>query len=163
METFKDIPNYKGVYQVSDLGRVKSFKFNSPRILKPYVSGSGYLSINLCTNGNRRAFGVSVLVAMAFLEHNPNGHKVVVDHINGNKKDNRLENLQLISSRENVSKELKGGTSKYIGVGWHKRVGKWCSKIWIKGKRKHLGYFDNEEDARDAYQNALHKLNQDEN
>ena len=49
-------------------------------------------------------------------------HKLVVDHINNDPLDNRLENLQLISHRYNLSKDKKGGSSKFTGVSWDKRV-----------------------------------------
>jgi ribosomal protein L15E len=72
---------------------------------------------------------------MAFLNHTPCGYKIVVDHIDNNiKTDNRLENLQLITQRENVSKDIKNTSSKYIGVCWHKKAKKWRSSIQINGK-----------------------------
>ena len=99
-----------------------------------------------------------ILVAMAFLGHKPDGHKIVVDHINGDKLNNRLENLQLITNRENVSKDRNGCSSKFVGVHWDKSTSKWKAHIAIEGKQKHLGRFSNELQAAEAYQLELNKI-----
>jgi 3'-phosphoadenosine 5'-phosphosulfate sulfotransferase len=160
-EIFKNIPGYEGLYQVSNLGNVKSLKYEKEKLLKPCKDTWGYYFVNLCKDRKRKGFAVHKLVAMTFLNHIPNGHKIVVDHINNIRTDNRLENLQIISARENISKDWKGNTSKYTGVSWHKRENKWKSQIQINGKRKHLGRFTNEFQAHEAYQKALneYKLN----
>ena len=66
-----------------------------------------------------------------------------------------MANLQLISNRENSSKDQKGKTSDYTGVCWSKVKGKWHSQIQINGKNKHLGLFHSEEEAAKYYQDAL--------
>jgi hypothetical protein len=91
---------------------------------------------------------------MAFLNHKPNGHVLVVDHINNNRADNRLENLQIITQRENSSKDKKG-VSKHTGVFWNKQNTKWHAQIQINGKKKHLGYFKCETAAHLSYQRKL--------
>jgi hypothetical protein len=157
-EIWKDIPGYEGIYQVSDLGRVKSFKLNREKILKLGVDRGGYLGLTLCNEGKiRKTKKVHQLVAMTFLNHEPGGYKLVVDHKNNDKQDNRLENLQLVSQRENSSKD-KNGSSKYTGVSWDKQRSKWKSSIQINGKLKYLGYFDLEEEAGEYYQDALKSL-----
>jgi hypothetical protein len=159
MEIFKDIHGYEGMYQVSDLGRVKSFKLNKERILKPGISRNGYLHVVLCNEGKQKNVKIHKLVAMAFLNHKPDGtNKIVVDHLNNIRTDNRLENLQLISNRENCSKDRKGFTSKYTGVSWSKASNKWLSIIEINGKIKHLGVFNSEEEAGQYYQDALKSI-----
>ena len=100
---------------------------------------------------------VSVLVAMAFLNHKPCGHKLVVDHINNNKLNDRLYNIQVITQRQNCSKDKKG-SSKYTGVTWDKRQNKWKAYIRIKQKLRYLGYYKKEKEAAQAYQNELKKL-----
>ena len=100
---------------------------------------------------------VNQIMAIAFLSHKPCGHKIVVDHIDNNKLNNKLYNLQLITHRENISKDKKG-SSKYTGVCWHKIKNKWQSSIAINGKIKYLGIFTNEIEAAQAYQNELKKL-----
>jgi hypothetical protein len=169
MEVWKDIPNYEGYYQVSNLGNVKSLERKitlsngllrtiNEKILKINDNGKGYFIASLSIDKKTKYYLVHQLVAMAFLGHTPNGHKSVVDHINNVKKDNRLDNLQIITNRENTSKNTKQGSSIYTGVYWSKTLNKWCACIRINSKSKHLGYFDNEIDAHNAYQNALKQL-----
>jgi hypothetical protein len=102
MEKFKGIPNYKGLYQVSNLGRVKSLKRKNVRMnrfLKPSLH-KGYFKVTLCENGQQKAFDIHQLVAMAFLNHKPNNYLLVVDHIDNNPLNNNVENLQIITHRK---------------------------------------------------------------
>lgn len=105
-EIWKDIEGYDGDYQVSSLGRVKSLKNGKERILKPYKLNTGYLSINLCKNGKKKASRINRLVAEAFLPNPENLPEV--DHLNDNRTDNRAENLQWISRVENNRKRQSG-------------------------------------------------------
>jgi len=157
MEIWKDIPNYNGLYQVSNLGRVRSFYTSNPKILKQQPNKRGYLKLNLYKDGKQKTREVHKLVASAFLGHKPCGYSEVVDHINNVKTDNNVENLQLITQRENNSKDRKGN-SDYIGVCWHKRDKIFRAAITIKGKVVHLGNFKDELKAAAAYQNALKNL-----
>ena len=165
-EIWKDVPNYEGYYQVSNHGRVKStsrfvknkyegLTYWKERILKPSLS-SGYYVVKL-SKERKKVIKVHQLVAMAFLNHKPCGMMLVVDHINNIKTDNRLENLQVITTRENSSKD-KNGTSKYTGVCWSKRCDKWESNIFINGKQIFLGLFESEKEASTTYQNKLNSL-----
>ena len=165
-EEFRSIPGYEGYYEVSNFGNVKSLKREflingkypstvKEKILRQTLNKDGYYRILLYKDGKREQFNIHILVAMVFLGHVPDGHKIVVDHIDNNKLNNRVSNLQLISQRENSSKDKKNGTSKYVGVTWNKDRDKWVSRITINGKFKYLGYFTSEEEAAEAYQNAL--------
>lgn len=157
-EVWKDIDGYEGLYQVSDLGRVKSFHFNRETILKNGTSRE-YLNVTLQIGGRKKTFSVHQLVAMAFLGHKPDGtQNLVIDHVNDNKLDNRLKNLQVVTSRFNVCKKKGDFTSKYKGVCWHKATQKWRAKISVKYQCYWLGLFDTEEEAHEAYQNKLSLL-----
>ena len=159
-EVWRDIPNYEGIYLVSNIGNVKSLHRDKHVILKHGDDGRGYKIVGLSFRNKSKTVKIHSLVAMSFLNHKPDGtHKVVIDHINNIKTDNRVENLQLISSRENSTKDLKNGTSKYIGVCWDKDRGTWNAKIKINGKTKNLGRFKTEIEASQAYKNALKILN----
>jgi len=170
LEVWKDIPDFEGYYQVSNLGNVKSLsrtilgKNDAPTLLKEKMlkfstSTNGYYQVILCKNSDRKIFKVHSLVAICFLNHIPNGtHNVVVDHINEIKTDNSVENLRLIGHRENVSRSIKDSTSTYVGVSWSKNAKKWISQITIEGKTKYLGLFDNEEDANKKYLETLKDL-----
>lgn len=156
-EIFRDIPGFDGVYQVSNLGNVKSFKCNKERILKPGINSAGYYNVSLYS-GTPKSYRVHKLVAITFLNHKPCWYESVIDHINNDKLDNRISNLQIISHRENTSKNKKDYTSNYIGVCYHKSGRKWKSSISINGKHIYLGLFDNEIDAAEMYQKAFKNI-----
>lgn len=171
-EDWKDVKGYEGLYQVSNKGRIRTpprdvtryrkgkkdiFK-RKERILKPCPNRSGYVCLYLYKNGKRTTRPVHQLMAEAFLGHKPNGHKIVVDHIDNNRLNNNLENLQLITQRENISKDRCKGTSKYTGVSWSKSSNKWVSSMYVNGKTKHLGTFTDEHEAHKAYQKEIEKL-----
>ena len=160
-EIWKDIPDYKGVYQVSNLGRVKSFNFykrKTEKILKQCVNSSRYYSVSLCKNRKCKNYNIHQLVAMTFLKHNPCGYKLVVNHKNFNKLDNRVENLEIITQRENANRKHCKGSSEYTGVCWHKRRKKWQSSILVNKKKKYLGYFNTEIEASNAYKDYLFNI-----
>jgi hypothetical protein len=168
-EIWKDIPNYEGYYQASSMGRIKrldryvphyrgGLKLVKEKIRKQTINHKGYYRVCLCKNGKQKTKLVSILVAEAFLKHIPCGHKLVVDHINFNTLDNRVDNLRIITHRENVCHRKLKGSSEYAGVTWSKAHNKWRSKIRIKGKQLHLGLFLIEIEASNAYQNALKTL-----
>lgn len=158
IEVWKDIPEYEGLYQVSNLGNVRSLKYNKVKLMKTPLDNYGRALTSLRLNNKTKTYRTYILVAKAFLKHKPCGMNIVVDHINNNVLNNKLYNLQLITQRENASKDKKGGTSKYTGVSWHKTIGKWISNIRIDDKVKHLGYFTDEKEAAQAYQNELNKI-----
>ena len=108
-EIWKDIKGYEGTYQVSTLGRVKSvgrilsYKNHQDReqketVMNPYKSRD-YLGIVLYSCGKRKSFLVHRLVANAFIPNPDN--KEEVNHKNGNKHDNRVENLEWVTHSEN--------------------------------------------------------------
>ncbi len=168
-EIWKDIPDYEGIYQVSNLGRVKSLnrqlitshgiirKYNG-RILKLGTDKFGYLMVDLKKQLNRKTYRIHKLVAIAFLNHKPCGHELVIDHINDNPSDNRVENLQIVTQRYNCRKKQGKYSSQYKGVSWSKERKKWYSRIKINKKTKHLGTFTDEYEAHLAYQNALKQI-----
>jgi hypothetical protein len=82
----------------------------------------------------------------------------VIDHENHNPLDNRLENLRIVSHRQNLQNQKRKTSSKYPGVYWHKRDKKWIARITLNSKRKHLGSFVNEVEAFEAYKSAVHQL-----
>ena len=101
---------------------------------------------------------VHSLVSEAFLNHVPCGMKLVIDHINGDKHDNRVDNLQIVSQRENMSKMNGKFSSKYIGVSWDKKANKWSARIKFNMKKFHIGFYDTPEAASAAYRNAALRL-----
>lgn len=157
MEIWKTIPGYDK-YKVSNLGRIKSLKYKEPKILKKKINIYGYEQIALTKNSKKKYYQVHQLVAMAFLNHKPCGHKIVVDHIDFDRTNNTLQNLRLTTQRENTNKKHLKSSSKYTGVYWDKKSDKWRSMIRINGKLKYLGLYENEYDAYLSYKKELKKI-----
>jgi hypothetical protein len=153
MENYRDIPGYEGKYAVSNLGNVKILK--TGKILRCGLTRN-YLNVSLFANSARKVFGVHQLVAITFLNHKPDGtHKIVVDHINGDKLDNRLENLQLITQRENITKSKP---KRDLPTCVYKVGNKFRVRANINGVFKSIGTFNTIEEASAAYQEAISKL-----
>jgi hypothetical protein len=86
-----------------------------------------------------------------------------IDHRNGVKNDNRIQNLRDVSTEENCQNrrlpvQTKNRTSRFLGVSFHKRVGKYVAQISVSGKKIHIGYYATEELAYQAYLTAKRKL-----
>ena len=115
-EEWRDIKGYEGLYQVSNLGKVKSLDHYASngvtdvlykgRIIKQF-SHNGYMHLHLCKNNKVKTVNVHRLVAIAFI---PNPfQKTQVNHIDGNKANNDSSNLEWCSQRENVIHGVKTG------------------------------------------------------
>jgi len=169
IEEFKDIPNYEGIYQVSDLGRVKSLSrafvkkgiihhYLKEKILRLNINSTRYFSVVLYKNCKKKSFQVHQLVAVVFLNHIICGMVFVINHKNFIPTDNKKLNLEIVTQRENANQKHLISTSNFVGVCWNKDKNKWTSKIRINGKMVHLGHFINEIDAHNAYQNKLKEI-----
>lgn len=150
-EIWKNIDNYEG-YQVSNKGRIRKIFY--PKIQTCY---KGYQYVPLYKKNKKKAICVKVhrLVIEAF-----KGKSLLqVDHINENKQDNRISNLQYLTNRENCIKSLlknkKNTSSKYIGVSFCMKSGKWTAKTKILGKTRYIGSFKEEENAHKAYEDII--------
>jgi len=163
-EIWKDIKGYEGYYQVSNMGNVRSLDrtiidslFRARHIMgvkiKPFKNRKGYACVELHKNSKAKAAKVHHLVFDTFTGLNRNSF--VIDHIDGNPSNNHIDNLQLLTNRENVSKgySTKQKSSKYTGV--YKFGNKWQSAIYKNGKSHYLGTFNCETVAHIAYQKAL--------
>ena len=148
MEKWKEIEGYPD-YWVSDCGRVKSLKYGKTRILKPWPNGGGYLFVVLCRDGKPKNFRVHRLVALTFCDGYEDGFEV--DHINGNKLDNRAENLRWVPrSLNQVHQQKAKSESGFIGV--RQKQGCITKPFEARandgsGKLKSLGYFSTAEEA----------------
>ena len=94
-----DIVGYEGHYQISNDGQVKSLKGGKERILSPTYNQAGYLKVCLCKNGTKKNHKIHRLVALAFVPGYQEGY--VVNHIDENKTNNHVSNLEWISIRDN--------------------------------------------------------------
>jgi hypothetical protein len=161
-EIWKNIKGYERMYQISNLGRVKSLVRKNvlrEKIKSVMLDNSGYPQVNLCKNNYSKIIRVHKLMAIAFLNHKPNGHKYSIDHIDNDKSNNNISNLQIITHRENLSKDRCGGSSEFVGVVKTKNE-RYISTIQLNGIKTHLGTFKTEKDARDFYLENLELIKQ---
>ena len=116
MEIWKDIPGYEGLYQISNYGRVKALAKewkshhtaklkHRETLLKCQISKSGYLSVTLYKNRNYIHYRVHRLVALVFITNPEN--KPFINHIDFDRKNNRVENLEWCTSRENNAHSIE--------------------------------------------------------
>ena len=113
---WKPIKDYEELYMVSNTGLVKRIRFingkhnfERERLLKPTINKDGYMFVRLCKNGKSKNMRIHKLVANAFLGEND----LQVDHIDGNKLNNRLDNLEYVTPKENTQRAWKKGIAKY--------------------------------------------------
>jgi len=123
----------------------------------------GYLVIGLPKSVTGDQLWYPKVHRVAWFLHHNNWPDEQIDHINGDRKDNRIENLRLTTSQQNNLNRgaLKGTSSKYKGVDWHKATQKWRSSIKFNRTDKHLGVYVSEEDAARAYDKAARELHGD--
>lgn len=103
IEIWKDIPGYEGLYQISNFGNVKSLNYNrtgKERIKKTQLC-KGYVRAYLCKNSIKTWHRVHRLVYEAFIGPIPDGMQV--NHIDENKQNNRIDNLNLMTPKENMN------------------------------------------------------------
>lgn len=104
-EMWKSIKNYEGYYEISNLGQVRSIKRNL--ILKSAVDTHGYLHVVLYKNNTKKDVRIHRLVAETFIENQNN--LAQVNHIDGNKLNNRVDNLEWCTNLENHNHAVKIG------------------------------------------------------
>lgn len=109
-EVWKDVVNYEGYYKISNMGRVKSLLGRNERLMKTHISRNGYVKLDLSKIGQTKKVYVHRLVAQAFID-NPDD-KPVVNHINSDKQDNRLSNLEWVTQKENILHAIALGLIK---------------------------------------------------
>lgn len=173
-EEWRDIKGYEGKYQVSNFGRVLSIgrviiRSNSTNLsikekyIRIYVGKKGYCTAPLSKDNKCKHCKLHRLIAEAFIPNPLNLPQV--NHINGIKTDNRIENLEWVNNSENQLHCWVGRrSSKYAGVSFVKTLKKATSKRWRafytdgNGKYVHIGNYLTEEDARHAHLEYVNKF-----
>lgn len=145
-EIWKDIPAFEGKYQASNYGRVRSLNYlrtGKEQILKLTKNKDGYLVVTLFKNGKRKCFLVHRLVWLTFHGEIPEGYEI--NHKSEVKTDNRLENLELVTRKENcnygtrnarLTKALSKSVFQYDLEG--NLINKWSSTSEVE---RQLGFY----------------------
>jgi len=168
-EIWNNALGFEGLYQVSNLGKVRTVKRdyfsgrhhtvkktieNAP--LYHRVNRSGYIDVNLRKGKKRRPYTVHRLVYEAFNGAVPNG--LVINHKDLNKMNNNLSNLEAITSRENNIHYLKSIQMKCNSIGVRTQTNGFVAQITNKGHRIYLGYFETEDEASSYYQSTYEDI-----
>ena len=152
-----NVKDFEGLYAVSDDGRVFSLKRGIE--LKPCAGEGGYLHVCLNKNGKRRTKPVHVIVYNSFNKQGFMKRRtddLVIDHIDGDKTNNRLDNLRRIRTRENTARcDYYNVNGLPRGVHYMKARGKYAASFMVKQERYYLGLFATAEEAGKAYTDAV--------
>ena len=147
----EDMNEYPG-YAIHSNGSVENTA--TGRILKPIINNWGYHIVNIVNlknrDGNYKIVYVHKLVARYFIK-NPN-NKPITDHIDRDPTNNDYRNLRWATVSQNNRNKSKqsNNTSGHIGVCWDKKANKWHVQIKVNGKKLHIGYYLDIDDAKRA-------------
>lgn len=125
--------------------------------LKKHPQGYNLIGIQI-KGSKQKVVQVQQLIASAFLGYKWNGHNLVVNHKNLPKTNNHIDNLEIISHRENLSIERTIKSGLPVGVSWCNTYKKYVSRIYKNYKIIHLGYFNTIEQASKEYKKALKSI-----
>jgi hypothetical protein len=154
-EIWVDIIGFEDYFQVSNFSRFKSLDrvvkcgpkelLIRSRILKPYKGSDGYLKLDLVKGNFRKCVLAHRAIAEAFIPNLEN--KPTVNHKDLNKSNMKIENLEWATRIEQSIHfwNEKEKSSKYTGVSFYKKTGKWMASIHINGAKKYLGCYETEE------------------
>ena len=133
-ELIKDVNGYEGLYAVTSLGRIWSYRRN--RWIKPWSDLNGYSRVSLCNKGHEANPTLHRLVAITYIQ-NPED-KPQVNHLNGDKADCRVENLDWVTARENLQHATDMGLNSIHKLSYEKKITICKMRYHFKCKQKFL-------------------------
>lgn len=178
IEIWKDIKGFKGYYKISNFGRVKQLERETivrnrlyhvdEKIMTPFTWQNDYLRVELRVRRNkktkRRATYIHTLVCETFIGERPNGY--VIDHIDRNKHNNRVDNLRYVTIKENrenvdknmISEKQKLSRAKYDTPEYRQKISDTLKELYRTGKKakphlnkKRVSYIDENQKVRYKY------------
>jgi hypothetical protein len=158
IEEWKDIIGYEGLYQISNLGRVKSLSRvyvcgngrtvnKKETIISQQKNNHGYLYCFLY-NGDKKIKYIHILVGLHFIENENNYPQI--NHLDLNKENNIISNLEWVTNQQNTIHQYS--LKRDLPTGVSKRGNRYIAQTTIQGKKKHIGSFSTIELAKNAYQ-----------
>ena len=176
-EVWKEIEDLP--YEVSSFGNVRralnsKYKYARGGNISPYVNRTGYLAVNLYMQSKVHKFLVHRLVALAFVPNTAPEEYTVINHLDGNRLNNDISNLEWCTQSQNMkhawdsglvknhhanaSNKRKGSSSIYKGVSWSSSRNRWCVCVGYQGKTYSGGRFNCELEAAKAYDLLIKNL-----
>jgi hypothetical protein len=156
LENWKDIPNFEGYYQASDQGRIRSLdrkddkgRLRKGRVLRPNPQHHGYLQVTLCGPWGRTSRFVHNLVCLAFYGES---RGLEVDHLDEDKNNNCVFNLEYVTRHENVKRHHSKNRELYISY-YPQKYPK--NPFCVIVKNKHIGTFKTKAEAICARDEAI--------
>ena len=149
----REIVGYEGQYSIDSEGTVWSLKYGKMKKLKATCNGNGYMRLNLSKDGKIKKYYIHRLLAEAYLPDFC--EDLQVDHIDRDRTNNCISNLRMVTHQQNMF------NTNAKGCYFYKNRNKWHARIRVNDKMHHLGYFESEDDARQAYLKAkenMHKI-----
>lgn len=147
-EIWRPVPNFEIFYMASNMGRVYSKRYR--KLFSATPDTRGYPQVMLSNGKETKCFKVHMIVWDTFGDRPRDGRVLTVDHIDENKRNNRIDNLQLLTNRENKVKSVgKNGRLPGCWLRWDKK--KWIASISVGKKSTHLGCYNSEVEAHKAY------------
>jgi hypothetical protein len=153
-EIWMPIKGFEGIYEISNKARVKALektviggRYNCPRVFKEQILKDCNGDVSLSKSKVKKTYDVYTLKQIHFNGFKPKGKRKEV-----------IKDDEIITRRkfvQDIKRELKDKTSRYVGVSWHKGNKKWRALIMINKKDIHLGVFENELDAKFIYEKAV--------
>jgi len=150
-----EIELYGNKLKVFEDGKILHFgkrKPNKDMFYEKWTSiHQGYKQIQLCNEGKYKMFKIHRIIGMVYKGLDINDSSKCIDHIDRNRGNNHVDNLRLVSHQQNHF------NTNSKGYCYYKRYNNWRTQIKLNGKTIHIGYFDTEQEAKDAYLVAKEK------